>query len=266
MTANAMASDRDACLAGGMTEHIGKPFDMAKLVSLLIRLTGFQIEADAAGAPVVEQAAHKVPVVVGLEIEAALNRMSGLRSLYVRTARDFVKIMGDIPAELRQCMATEDKERAVRCLHTLKGNAGTLGATELAAMAGKLERLCSTGAGMKACAEKLDLLEGLIRLTQEQMTEAITRVNSETVAPATTANKGSSQTDGVIARDALQSIADLAKAADMAVLMEFAESRERLDGLPAEFVERLEDALQNLDLESVASMCEDALLQRNAGR
>ncbi len=269
MTANAMASDRDACLAGGMTEHIGKPFDMAKLVSLLIRLTGFQGEAQATGAlgaAAMEDVPQLVPEVVGLDIASALNRMSGLRSLYVRTARDFVKIMDDIPAELRQCLATEDKQRAVRCLHTLKGNAGTLGATELAAMAGTLEKLCSTGEGMKACAEKLDLLEGLIRRTQEQMTEAITRLNSESVVPATNANKGSSQTVGVIAWDALQSIADLAKAEDMAVLMEFADSRERLEGLPAEFMERLEEALQNLDLGSVASMCEEALLQRDTGR
>jgi len=40
MTANAMASDREACLAAGMNEHIGKPFDMAKLVSCLMRMTG----------------------------------------------------------------------------------------------------------------------------------------------------------------------------------------------------------------------------------
>jgi CheY-like chemotaxis protein len=265
MTANAMASDRDACLAAGMNEHIGKPFDMAKLVSLLIRLTGFQSEAEAAGAPVVEQAPHKVPVVVGLEIEAALNRMSGLRSLYVRTARHFVKVMDDIPVELRQCLATEDKQRAVRCLHTLKGNAGTLGATELAAMAGTLEKLCSSGEGMKTCAEKLDLLEALIRRTQAQMTEAITRLNSETVAPATITTERRSPAVGVLAWDALQSIADLAKAADMAVLMEFSESRERLEGLPAEFLERLEEALQNLDLESVAAMCDEVLLQRETG-
>jgi len=32
MTANAMASDRDACLAVGMNDHIAKPFDLGKLV------------------------------------------------------------------------------------------------------------------------------------------------------------------------------------------------------------------------------------------
>jgi CheY-like chemotaxis protein len=42
MTANALASDRAACLAAGMDEHVGKPFDLTKLVALLVQMTGFQ--------------------------------------------------------------------------------------------------------------------------------------------------------------------------------------------------------------------------------
>jgi signal transduction histidine kinase/CheY-like chemotaxis protein len=40
MTANAMSSDREACLASGMNDHIGKPFNLTHLVSVLLRLTG----------------------------------------------------------------------------------------------------------------------------------------------------------------------------------------------------------------------------------
>ena len=35
MTANAMASDREACLAAGMNDHVGKPFEIDQLVALL---------------------------------------------------------------------------------------------------------------------------------------------------------------------------------------------------------------------------------------
>jgi CheY-like chemotaxis protein len=39
MTANAMASDRAACIAAGMDEHVGKPFDLDQLVAMLLRFT-----------------------------------------------------------------------------------------------------------------------------------------------------------------------------------------------------------------------------------
>ena len=49
MTANAMASDRQACLDAGMNSHVGKPFELADLVSALLWHTGRdQVERSAA--------------------------------------------------------------------------------------------------------------------------------------------------------------------------------------------------------------------------
>ena len=39
MTANAMSTDRKACLDAGMNDHIGKPFNLPVLVALLRRIT-----------------------------------------------------------------------------------------------------------------------------------------------------------------------------------------------------------------------------------
>ncbi len=39
MTANAMASDRAACLAAGMNDHVGKPFHLAQLTQLILKPT-----------------------------------------------------------------------------------------------------------------------------------------------------------------------------------------------------------------------------------
>jgi PAS domain S-box-containing protein len=39
LTANAMSNDRAQCLAAGMNEHVGKPFNMAQLVEVLLKLT-----------------------------------------------------------------------------------------------------------------------------------------------------------------------------------------------------------------------------------
>jgi CheY-like chemotaxis protein len=40
MTANAMTTDREACLEAGMNDHVGKPFNLAHLVQVLRRTTG----------------------------------------------------------------------------------------------------------------------------------------------------------------------------------------------------------------------------------
>jgi len=40
MTANAMASDRAACLEAGMNDHVGKPFALDDLVEMLLRYSG----------------------------------------------------------------------------------------------------------------------------------------------------------------------------------------------------------------------------------
>ena len=40
MTANAMDTDREACLQAGMNDHVGKPFNMAHLVKVIQQVTG----------------------------------------------------------------------------------------------------------------------------------------------------------------------------------------------------------------------------------
>jgi CheY-like chemotaxis protein len=259
MTANAMASDRDACLAAGMNEHIGKPFDMAKLVSLLIRMTGFQ--SPLVGSEPQGSAAEvpAVPEIAGLDLQTALNRMAGMRPLYVRTARDFVKIMDTIVPELQQCLASGDKQKALMRLHTLKGNAGTLGATALAAKAAKLEKLCATGAGMKECEEGLNKFSSLIASARQLLTEAIAALEPGPAdakrVPEATANQSISGAG----LDALRRIGALAQASDMEALQEFAQARAGLAGLPAESLDALDAALQVLELDAAAVLCQELL-------
>jgi PAS domain S-box-containing protein len=266
MTANAMASDRDACIAAGMNEHIGKPFDMAKLVSLLIRMTGFEAPLVAPDAKEPSPAGMQaMPQVAGLDLQTALNRMSGMRALYVRTARDFVKIMDTIIPELSHCLESGDKPKAMMRLHTLKGNAGTLGATDLAEKAAKLERLCTTGAGMKECEQGLHQLETLVRSTQQILTEAIVLLEPPPASQQMSVGATMEQSISESAVEALRRIALLAKASDMEVLQEFAQSRELMAQWPAQSIEALDSALQDLDLEAAAHLCEEILSLHKKG-
>ncbi len=256
MTANAMASDRDACMAAGMNDHIGKPFDMAKLVSLLVRMTGFETQASAPHpSPQSYGQAQPLPVIDGLDLYTAVSRMSGMRSLYVRTARDFVKIMDTIIPELQLCLSTGDKAKAMMRLHTLKGNAGTLGASELAAKAAKLEVLCKTGAGLKECEQGLARFEVLVRSTQVSLKEAIARM--DTNAPPRKGREDSAALAPLDkpARDALSQLTSLCAESNLEALQFFAESRELLEALPIQTLDSLDEAFQSLDLEAAHALC-----------
>jgi two-component system sensor histidine kinase/response regulator len=259
----------DACLAAGMNEHIGKPFEMANLVSVLIRMTGFQVDVASTNTPDASSSSptpnQPVPAVAGLDIQTALNRMSGMRSLYVRTAKDFVKIMDTAVPELQQCLITGEKQQAMMRLHTLKGNAGTLGATAMAAEAATLEKLCTTSAGMAECEAALAQFEVLLRDTQEKMREAIALLGAEDASKKPT----TSQTPftGIVsnaARQVLQKIATLAKAANLEVLQVFAQSGEMLGEFPSESIKALDEALQSLDLETASTICDQMQLKEQA--
>jgi signal transduction histidine kinase/CheY-like chemotaxis protein len=259
MTANAMASDREACIAAGMNEHIGKPFDMAKLVSLLIRTTGFTppaIEGLRAQTQTIEEAATRLASVEGLDLQGAIARMSGLRSLYTRTAKDFLKILSTVHGELSQLLRDQDRKKVAMTLHTLKGNAGTLGATALADEVKRLEQLCKSDLGCEQCQGELAGLAVCIEHAKLLLTQAISTLDSE-VAAAPAAPQATQASSADLLSD-LSELADLLKKSDMEALQKFAQMRVQLEALPDGLYDRLDAALQDFDFEAAHTICENA--------
>ena len=263
MTANAMAGDREICLASGMNDHVGKPFDMAQLVSLLIRTTGFfpdRLDRNSAAPDLSPAAALSIP---GLDVGTAVARMAGLKSLYVRTARDFSKTLGSVVADLQALLEAGAHPQARMLLHTLKGNAGTLGATALALEAGRLETVYADNSPDTAPNTEpppLAVLETLVLSTAVSLSQAIEALDPAPVGSAANLKSASAKTSPVAratpqALAALQELAGLLQASDLTALQRFAELRATLQSLPAESIDRLDEALQNLDLEAAHAVC-----------
>ncbi|WP_349569142.1 response regulator [Azotobacter salinestris] len=140
MTANAMAGDRERCLDAGMNAHIAKPIDVAQLFITLNQQ--IRVRQPRAALPPARSAAATagLPAIAGLEQAEALRRLGGNQALLRRLLARFAASQGDTAARLGAALATGDREEALRIAHTLKGLAGNIGATALAARAAALEQ------------------------------------------------------------------------------------------------------------------------------
>jgi two-component system sensor histidine kinase/response regulator len=157
MTANAMAVDQEKCLRAGMNDHISKPIDPDQLVSTLLRWIrrpdgagakpqkrdrkNFHRASGAAG----DEAPLEIP---GIDVKSALKRIGGSRERYETLLRRFAQQQADAVEAVRKSLSSGDAATAERAAHSLKGAAGTLGATAVAEAAAKAEMAIRTGQGI----------------------------------------------------------------------------------------------------------------------
>jgi len=143
MTANALAGDRDRCLAAGMDDYISKPVDAAVLVAVLGRW--LRPAAGTAGvAPVTARAAAAAgpaaldPVVIA-ELRT-LTQASGPK-VFATLLDGFRGDAAAYVASLQEAATAGDPTALRTVAHRLKGASATIGARALAAAAAAVEGL-----------------------------------------------------------------------------------------------------------------------------
>jgi signal transduction histidine kinase/CheY-like chemotaxis protein len=126
MTANAMAQDRERCLAAGMNDHIAKPIEPGLLWQTLLRWT--------------RPAASRLPSgIEGIDVDDALSRLGGREHLYLSVLRLFTERHDRTAAEIQAALHEGRPGEALRLAHTLRGTAASIGARELSEAAGAIE-------------------------------------------------------------------------------------------------------------------------------
>jgi PAS domain S-box-containing protein len=134
MTANASSTDREACLAAGMNEHVGKPVDLEQLIVTLLYQTGRE---DSRASSEIELAGTKEVLIE--HRESIISRFGGNLELIRNVLRNFGPELEKQLVRLHDQIQRQDAKGAALVLHTIKGSSGTMGASALSLLAGKLE-------------------------------------------------------------------------------------------------------------------------------
>ena len=181
MTANAFDTDRDACLAAGMNEHLPKPIIPATLYAALLRWLGAG-PAASAGEPAAQASAapQRDPTpdfgpISGLDIERGLDHLGGNLSSYRRMLRLFAEREPRDLKALREAFAEREGGTARRIAHTIKGTAATLGATSVATLAARLEVALHDGEPLPMLEELTDAVEHTYRTVAASIVASLDR-------------------------------------------------------------------------------------------
>ena len=248
MTANAMHSDKEACLAAGMVDHVSKPIDLNHLIDTLLNHTG-RAPSHFDLAPTAELAATQSHL--DLDVDAAIARMDGDPDFYAQIARMFQTDAPTQMANMRQHLRQNQWIEATRCAHTLKGLAATLGATALATDCATLESALKQNSN-----DTLPLLDGL----QVQLARALAQLdtvlsaferNAVQAAPA----NAPTPLDLPAIIPALQALADRLRKNDMHSTTLCTQIGEQYGAALGQPYALLNGAVQRLDFEAALAHC-----------
>ena len=266
MTANAMASDREACLAVGMNDHVGKPFDINDLVRVLRGQArwGDALPAPVSAGPTLGQAVVLSAASAGVDLTAALQRLGGKQEVYRRMLTTFVKDLRATPGQLLGFVQNSQSDSTTadvkRVLHTLKGLAATLGARALATEAAAAEKAIVTNPGAEqaavsvnqACAAIRSALPGL-----QALLEALQQDHDNANAAAGGAANIADSLDRPALVAALAAMEQLLRADDMDAMNAMAELQQQFGESLGEELTALEAAMADLEFDRALPLCEE---------
>jgi PAS domain S-box-containing protein len=258
MTANVLPTDREACLAAGMNDHLGKPFELDTLVSRLQHWGGFADDAPPVapssatphGTPAANTGASIGARLAVLDTEGALARFGGNRKAYDGALRRFVDGTDAMLGEVERLLQAGESESAELQLHTFRGLAGTVGADLLARTAATMEgAVRAGGTGVPGALAPLRAATAAAIVAARRSFEA-----APAPAPVPAVAAGSSLPDKT-----LETLAGLLATSNLQALEVFSDFEQALAEAEPEVHRAMSSALDDLDFAAALAACRQLL-------
>jgi CheY-like chemotaxis protein/HPt (histidine-containing phosphotransfer) domain-containing protein len=146
MTADAMQGDRERCLEAGMDEYLTKPIRTAELVGALERAATLSTAGALDGAlRDSDDMAPPGPAVDKAVLDRLVASMGGDPAFVAELIEEFDTDAPKLVGELKRGISEGNVEVVHRAAHTMKSNASTFGADELATLCAELEAAAKGG-------------------------------------------------------------------------------------------------------------------------
>ncbi len=252
MTANVMVGDKERAEKVGMVDHISKPIDVKELFRVLgkwILNTSIKVAEKETHSRRISTSSL-IPALPELDTSLGLRRVGGNETLYLKILTKFKESQSDVIARIQDALDHKDVSKATREVHTLKGLAGSIGASALEERARTVEQLIEEGkdafSSLEDLATQLQLIlhslhEGLQGVQKENASLATETLSSEEIATLLSRLIHLLEEDDADAVEVLEALApafpdgDVAKQIQRVVVCveryEFDEALEKLNGI-----------------------------------
>ncbi|MDS4019741.1 MAG: ATP-binding protein [Candidatus Competibacter sp.] len=213
-TAGVLAEQQRVARAAGANDVLPKPLDLEQMVAILLQWLPAPLPVVSKADPLTPtltpmnggegierlrdgELPDDFPAVPGIDRVRAARTLGHNRAFFLRLLAGFVTEFAEVVAQTHRDLADGEREAAARRLHTLRGNAGNLGALDLMRAAGWLEEAIARG--------ETDLDEGLEALGRQLA--ALTAASASWLDATDTAPPASAETPP-LDPDRLQALRD----------------------------------------------------------